>query len=171
MTFARVSNNQGFIRVNRFTRPDMLNSAPPVCAQEIKPQTVLIRIDFLDQFSAEKGPHCRIDGAFENRVLHPLPVILANLCNTPKPGLPPRIGCGYVVAHYNQHGVDLLPDKRRIRIQIAPEHSGKQERLDMEKHADVHFFFKERVHHFFLFSVLVGDEHLLSGFIGHDHGP
>ena len=40
----------------------------------------------------------------------------------------------------------------------------------MEKHADLDFLFKKRMQYFFLFSVLVRDEHLLSGFIGHDYG-
>ena len=161
------SNNQRIVRIDGLIRSDVFNPPPPICPEEIKPQTILIRIDFLHQLIAEKGPLRRVNGAFENGVLHPLPIVLANLCDTPQPGLPSRVDCGNVVAYDNHHGRSLFPYKWRVCIQLTSERPAKQERLDEKEHSHVHFFSKEGMHDFFLFSVLVSDEHLLSCFIAH----
>ena len=81
----------------------MFHTIAPICAEEIKPQTVIFLIDGIEKACAKSRPLCGIQEAFENRVLHPPAKSLADLGNLAEPSSTVFILCD-VIAHQYHHG-------------------------------------------------------------------
>ena len=63
-------------------------------------------------------------------ILHALTVIGADAGNAPQPPFAAGVFKTHIITHQHQH--DLLPEKGRIPVQIAPQISRQQLRLNME---------------------------------------
>ena len=94
--------------------------------ESIKSQAVFFFIDAGDKSSRKVLVSCLIDRAFENRFLHALAEILANLCDSAKPALARRRLGGHVVRDEDQHVyVNVaekgrsLPCRRGVRARAA----------------------------------------------------
>src|SRR5436305_3490387 len=72
-------------------------------AEIVEPQAVFLIVTGGQQPQAELGPLGRIDDALEDRVLHPLPVVQADLGHPTQAAPPRRRRRGDVVADENHH--------------------------------------------------------------------
>ena len=52
-------------------------------AKVIKAQTILLIVDDRNQTGLQHPILCGIEQTFKNRILHPLPIVYALLCNLP----------------------------------------------------------------------------------------
>jgi len=127
-----VSDNERSLRIISFLGADMLYPLPPIGPQEIETETVLLRVDLIDQPLTQPGPLGRVHRAFKNRKLNALTEILARLGNPAEPALSFRFHGGHVITHNDQHHCPLFPDKRRIPVQIAPKETGQEQGLHVE---------------------------------------
>src|ERR1039457_7179210 len=73
------SDDERPLWIERRLGANMLNPPARVVAQVVEPETVLRRLDLAAQCSLQHRPLCRIYQALENRVLNPLPPVLAYL--------------------------------------------------------------------------------------------
>lgn len=115
----------------------MLDLVSVVRSQKIEPQAVLIVLHFVQKPTPEYRPLSRIDDALEHGVLNALAEVEACFRDTPESPPPSSIQSTYVIAHKNEH-TGLLDEERRIGIEIAPEMTSQQPRLEMRKHPDRH---------------------------------
>jgi len=155
---AGVSDDQRPLRIIRFFGADMLDPLPPIGAQEIKTETVLLRINLIDQPLTQPRPLGWINRAFKNGKLNPLTEILARLGNPAQPPLPLRLYGGDVITHDNQHSFTLFPDKGGIPVQIAPKKTGQEQGLHVKQYSNGNFFFDKGVIYLILFSYLIGNQ-------------
>ena len=65
----------------------MFNSVFPFIAQHVEPQTVLIRINQIDQLLFQVDVLLIVDGTFKHRVLNSLAKIQTLLCDASKTSL------------------------------------------------------------------------------------
>jgi hypothetical protein len=105
----------------------MLDPAAAVPAQEVKAQTVALRVYLIEQPRAQQHPlvGCHLD--LEDRKLHALSIVLAGPGNAAQTPSTARRRDFHIVAHQHQH--PLFPYQRRIGIEIAAQRAGEEARL------------------------------------------
>jgi len=77
----------------------LLHPALPILAQEIETKAIPFLVKGLQQALAQPGPLSRVHDTFENRILHPLPEVLANLGNPAKAARTTLILETHIIAH------------------------------------------------------------------------
>ena len=80
-----ISYDQGRIEIQGRLRADMLDPAATLPAQEVKTQTVALRIYLTEQSGAQQHPLVRRDLDLEDRKLHPLSIVLASATDAAQP--------------------------------------------------------------------------------------
>jgi hypothetical protein len=91
----------------------VLYSSLPTVSQKIESEAVEFRFNFSKESSTKTHPQGSIDPAFENRVLDPLTVILAQLGNTPEaPFSSQRLGAHIIGNHDQHHAATLYLEKK-----------------------------------------------------------
>jgi hypothetical protein len=140
--------------------PDVLDSSSPFSSKEVEPKAVMLGLDLTDEPESKLGPLRRVHEALEDRALHALTEILADLGDFSKP-LFAVIRLRYVVAHDDHHA--LLPKEGRISVEIAANVPCKQQGLGMYRDSYVHLFANKGMFERFLFALLIfGDNDLPS---------
>src|SRR5439155_16856242 len=114
----------------------MLHSSPPVAAEKIEAETVFDRIDDPKQARLERDELRGIDLAFEHGMLHTLTEAYACLGDAREPALARVRLRTDVIRHQDKHSIASLPEKCRIRVQVASKEPGQQPRLQMKQEAD-----------------------------------
>jgi hypothetical protein len=92
------SKHQESFRIDRRFGANMFDPALPVSAKKIKAQTVLIRVHDCQQLRAQSRPLGRVQQAFKDRKLYPLPPILAMAGYLPEPPAPLQVLRIYIIA-------------------------------------------------------------------------
>jgi hypothetical protein len=146
----------------------MFDPAPPVGAQKVEPQAILLRPIQVQQLELEAGPLGRVDLTFEHGVLYPLAEAHAGLCDFSEPFSARARRGRHIVRHQDKHVASTsLPDKGGVCVEITPEVTSKQPCLKMDQEAHGGFLPQERVRDAILLSLLVRGDHGLSGLVVH----
>ncbi len=87
----------------------MLHPALPICSQVIETQTIDLWLINFHQTSFQLFPLIRGNPALENRVLHPLTIILASFSNLRQTSLPFALNGLNVITHQNHHRITSFP--------------------------------------------------------------
>ena len=95
----------------------MLHSRLPLFAQVIESQTVFRPIDYSNQVGLQPLVLCRFKQTLKNRVLNSLPVLAAQLGDTPQSASTVSITAGHIIG--NQYVHLLPPQTSRIIVQVA----------------------------------------------------
>jgi hypothetical protein len=109
--------NQRALYIRGGFGPVVLHAALPVCSEKIEAETVLLGFVDAEQIRAEMDPLIRLDQTFENRVLHTLSVIQANLGHAAQATWTIGTACSDIIADDDHH--DSPPLKGRIGIEVA----------------------------------------------------
>ena len=86
------SDQQRALRINSRLRSMMFDSTLPLVAQKIKAEAVVFQVGEFEQIGPKLDPLVVLKQAFENRVLHTLPVVEASFSHAAEPAF--AIGCG-----------------------------------------------------------------------------
>ena len=76
----------------------MLNPRAPVSSESVETQAIDIGVNLVHKPGTQRGPLGRIDLAFEDRVLDPLPEISTDPCHPSEPTPPCCIAGCYIVS-------------------------------------------------------------------------
>ena len=137
---SRTLKDQRTGQIHRFANSVMLRLLSGVFTQMIKPERILLEIDFPQQTISELRPFCLSHLTFKKRFLNPNTVILTGPCDSAQPPLPGPVGRGNVICDEHEHdavptatrNTGLLWDERDIVGDIAAEFSGQQLGLNAE---------------------------------------
>lgn len=144
--------------------PMVFHPPLPVCTEKVEAETVFLGFVDAEQIRTEMDPLIGLDQAFENRVLHSLPVVQANLGYAAQATGPVGTARCDIIADDYHHGSPPL--KRRIGVEVAAQMTGEQQGLSMKHHADREGFIEKGMLDFLLLALLVGREDFLpSGFV------
>src|ERR1700680_3724483 len=145
----------------------MLDASTPLTAEEVEPKAVLRGGELPEQARPQYCPLLWIDHAFEDRVLYSLPIVEAG------PGYPtqaaPALGGlrGDVIAHQHQHrrsrenpeASTLLPQERRVGVEIASKKAREQCGLEMRQQPERRLVAEEGMHQLVMLLLLIGLDH------------
>lgn len=139
----------------------MFHFVLPIVPEKVEAKTVLGRLDQREETMLELGPVRRVHLAFKDGILNSLAIVQARLRHTTQSLSSCRRYGRDVVCHQYQHRsinspARLLPEKWRIRIQITPQVSRQQPRLQMREKANRRLLSQERVRDDLLLPLLVG---------------
>lgn len=97
-------NEEGTFGIDARLSPVVFNAAMPLVAEKVESQAIVLEIGNLQELSPQLYPLVILQGAFENRILNALPVILANPCNPAKTSRAIGGDRRNIVADENEHG-------------------------------------------------------------------
>src|SRR6202158_5187079 len=155
----------------------MLDAPTPLTAEEVEPKAVLRGLEFPEQARPQYRPLRAIDHAFEHRVLYALPIVEAGP-GYPTQAAPALGGLGRdVIAHQHQHrrsrdntdASTLLPQERRVGVEIAAKKAREQCGLEMRQQAERRLVAEERVHELVVLLLLIGLDHAAARGVIHRH--
>ncbi len=131
----------------------MLDFVLPFGPKIIIPQTISSQVNDFLQFRFEGDPLGWFDNTFEYRKLDTLPKIGTSFRNFPQPFCPIFMSNHHIIAYKNQQGSP--PEERGVSIDITPDISREQGRLDMEQQSYRNCFLYVGMHDGLLLSPLI----------------
>lgn len=146
----------------------MFDAVIPIFPQQIDAEAVGLRINDLEEASADIDELAGIKQAFEDRVLHTLTIIKARPGRAAKSAPARGSDGGDIVGNEHLHGginsnsAYSLPDKRGVGIEIAAQMAREKTRLQVGHNSPRHFLLKEGMDEFLPLPLLPGNQYLLA---------
>lgn len=108
-----VSENQWLIKVQGWFHTKVFDAMLPFIPQHVEPQTVLFRLNYIDQLLFQMDVLFVVDRAFEDRILHSLSEVEALLSDVSQASLAGFVASGDIEGHKDQHWILLRQGKWR----------------------------------------------------------
>ena len=99
----------------------MFNSQAPIGTEPVEAEAVYLFVNLVDEPRAQYCPLCRVNLAFEHRVLYALSEVLAEAGYTAETPSPGGIASGDIISDQHQHCCSLTPKKGWIAVEVATQ--------------------------------------------------
>jgi len=139
----------------------------------VEAKTVSLGVDEVTKALAQGYPLRWLNLYFKYRVLDTLPKVATRLGNFAQPFPARSRHSADIIANQDHHGFAscrLLPQERRVTVQVAAQVSSQQLRLHKGQQTDVYLFTQKAMLKLFPLALLVGDQRSFPGVVLEQHG-
>ncbi len=117
---------KGGIKVQSRLSANVLDARLPVGAELVEAETIGCHVDFFQQPRSQFHPLCRVDVAFEDRILHALTEIFTCPRDPAQAPLATISGCRYIICNQYHHGIASLPQDWRIDVEVSAKMTSEE---------------------------------------------